>query len=166
VHATEGVWGLACDPWQLPAVDRILALKGRGADKGLIVIGADSSRFEHQLGQLKEPHRREILASWPGPHTWILPDDLYQPVVRGFRDTLACRVPGHAQARALCKAFGGTLISTSANSSGQPAIETEQEAERQFAGKVDYILSGEVDEPGRASTIHGLDGEILRQGDS
>jgi len=149
----------------VPAVEAILALKGRGADKGLIVIGADAGCFERQLGQLDDSHRLEALRSWPGPHTWILPDDVYPPVVRGFRATLACRVPGHVQARALCKAFGGTLISTSANASGQPAVETEPEAQRQFAGKVDYILSGEVDEPGRVSTIHGLAGEILRQGD-
>jgi len=140
----------------------VLALKGRAADKGLIVIGASASCFEHQMNQIDELRRRDILRSWPGAHTWILPDDVYPPLVRGYRDTLACRVPGHAQARALCEAFGATLVSTSANTSGQPAVETEQEANRQFACHVDYILPGEVLERGRASTIHGLNGEILR----
>jgi len=162
LHATEGVWGLACDPWQMDAVRKILLLKKRRADQGLIVIGASARCFERQLTQMDERRRAEILNSWPGPHTWVLPDDSYPAIVRGYRDTLACRVPGHAQARALCAAYGGTLVSTSANEAGQPAITSAAEAERQFADRVDYLLPGEVQDPGRASTIHGLGGEILR----
>ena len=37
-HATEGVWGLACDPFNRKAVDRILTIKGREAAKGMLLI--------------------------------------------------------------------------------------------------------------------------------
>lgn len=162
LHATEGVWGLACDPWNPAAVEKILRLKGRQADKGLIVIAASPRCFDSQLNQVDEAHREQILKSWPGPHTWILPDEIYPPVVRGHRSTLACRVPGHAQARRLCEVFGGTLVSTSANKTRRPAITSAEAAEEHFGDEVDYLLPGEVLEPGRASTIHGLGGEILR----
>ena len=162
LHATEGVWGLACDPWQEHAVAKVLALKSRAADKGLIVIGASDEAFRLQLDQVSVQHRRAVLASWPGAHTWILPDDSLPKIIRGDRDTLACRVPGHSQARALCDLFGGLLVSTSANTAGQPAITKRAEAEQAFAERVDYVLPGEVDNAGAASIIHGLAGEILR----
>ncbi len=162
LHATEGVWGFACDPFDLSAVEKVLAIKGRAAEKGFIVIGADWHAFARQLAQVSEARRQDIISSWPGAHTWILPDDIYPPVIRGHRDTLACRVPGHRQARALCREFGATLVSTSANIAGQPSISSAEVAYGEFSTAVDYVLRGSVINPGRASTIHGLDGEILR----
>ena len=162
LHATEGVWGFACDPWCAEAVDRILQIKKRQASKGFIVIGAEEGDFAHQLMGVSSCQREQVLASWPGRHTWILPDQEYPEMVRGFRQTLACRVPGHAQARALCAEFGGTLVSTSANVAGLPEITEAHEAQQRFAGNVDYVLPGEVGEAGCASIIHGLDGAILR----
>ena len=48
-HATEGVWGLACDPFDCQAVARILAIKGRSPDKGLILIGGSADCFAPEL---------------------------------------------------------------------------------------------------------------------
>lgn len=42
LHATEGVWGLACDPFNASAVSRLLDLKGRAVGKGLILIGTSA----------------------------------------------------------------------------------------------------------------------------
>ncbi len=164
LHATEGVWGFACDPFQPTAVEKILAIKGRQAAKGFIVIGAEPAAFADQLAQVSVAHRGRVQASWPGAHTWILPDDRYPSMIRGERPTLACRVPGHVQARALCNAFGATLVSTSANRSGEAPLTRAAQAEREFGAQVDYFLWGEVDRAGSASTIYGLQGEILRAG--
>ncbi len=162
LHATEGVWGFACDPFCAGAIDRIFELKNRPASKGLVLIGADASVFDAQLAAVDADHAAAVRASWPGHHTWVLPDTSYPEVVRGGRDTVACRVPGHAQARALCRAFGGALISTSANLSGEPPIIESEIARRDFGALVDVFLPGEVGDAGRASTIHDLDGKILR----
>ena len=161
LHATEGVWGFACDPKQQSALARLLELKARDQRKGMILIADRDEWFQSQLEGL--PHAQEILASWPGPHTWVLPNhNIYSDLVTGGRSTVACRVPGHAQARDLCAAFGGPLISTSANVSGQePVLEFEVGC-HEFAEQVDCILRGAVLNPGQPSTIHGLDGEILR----
>ncbi len=162
LHATEGVWGFACDPFCAAAIDKIFTLKNRPASKGLVLIGAAASVFETQLAAVDATHAAEVRASWPGHHTWILPDTSFPDEVRGGRETIACRVPGHAQARALCAAFGGALISTSANLSGCPPITEGETARRDFGALVDYFLAGEVGSAGRASTIHDLDGKILR----
>lgn len=162
LHATEGVWGLACDPWSEQAVQRVLSIKQRSADKGLIVIAAQSDVFAPLLAQLSVQQREDIEATWPGPHTWILPDQTFPSWVRGVHPSVACRVPGHAQARALAREFAGPLVSTSANIAGQPSITEQAVAFAQFAQRVDYALPGEVGERGRASTIHQLDGSVLR----
>ena len=118
--------------------------------------------FAAQLANLVADHRDEVIASWPGHHTWVLPDDFYPAEVRGQRRTLACRVPDHAQARELCAGFAAPLVSTSANLSGKPGIVSAAQAHAQFAGVVDFVLPGEVGAAGKASTIHGLDRTILR----
>ncbi len=162
LHATEGVWGFACDPFNADAVEAVLAIKGRQADKGFIVIGAQAHYFSDQLEGLSEAQKQAIQATWPGAHTWILPDTIYPDIIRGGRTTLACRVPGHSQARDLCELIGNTLISTSANRSGEPSLTTQTQAEEVFGEQVGYVLPGAVLNPGKASTIHSLDGAVLR----
>ena len=85
VHATEGVWGFACDPFNEDAVLRVLALKQRSVDKGLIVIGAGAEDFARQLMQIASARRAVVTASWPGRHTWVLPNVDYPKWVTGGR---------------------------------------------------------------------------------
>ena len=161
LHATEGVWGFACDPFSREAFDKILQIKGREEAKGVLLIAAQSEVFAAQLADLG--HRQAVEASWPGHHTWVLPNkDAFAPWITGGRDTVACRVPAHEQARQLCAAFQGPLVSTSANRSGAPAITTQTAAFNEFAAEVDCCLAGAVSGAGKSSTIHGLDGTILR----
>ena len=40
-YPTEAVWGLGCDPFNQQAVLKLLALKQRPMDKGLILIAAN-----------------------------------------------------------------------------------------------------------------------------
>ena len=167
LHAAEGVWGLACDPFDPLAVHRLLELKGRPVGKGLIVIGHSAEVFTPELGGLVEGARQTVLGSWPGPETWILPNRRFPPWITGDHDGVAVRVPGHPQARALSAAFGGPLVSTSANPSGRPAPTTLIQARSRLAGRgfpedLDYVLPGAVQVPGAASRIRTLSGETLR----
>src|SRR6218665_315978 len=74
-YPTEAVWGLGCDPFDETAVMRLLAIKQRPVDKGLILIAADLAQLQPLLDLPAMPETRlaEVLASWPGPHTWVLP---------------------------------------------------------------------------------------------
>ena len=162
-HATEGVWGLSCDPMDAGAVEKILNIKGRDRAKGLIVIGGDVATFAPELADLESAMRAQICDTWPGPHTWILPNVRFSEAVTGGRETVACRVPGHSQARALAARFGSPIVSTSANRSGEVAATEEAEVRRLFSSEVDFILPGQVLNPGVPSTIHTLHGETLRR---
>ena len=72
-HATEGVWGLACDPYNDDAVRRVLAIKGREAAKGMLLIGGGPTDFQAALEELTPKIMAQVLASWPGHVTWLLP---------------------------------------------------------------------------------------------
>ena len=45
-YPTEAVWGLGCDPWDEEAVERLLLLKGRSVDKGLILVADNIRQFD------------------------------------------------------------------------------------------------------------------------
>jgi L-threonylcarbamoyladenylate synthase len=170
VHATEGVWGLACDPQNPAAIRRLLDLKRRPASMGLILIGAGAVQFERELAGLPAIEREQVLTSWPGPVTWVVPNRGFSSLITGGRFTVALRVPGHPQARALCRAFGGPLVSTSANLSGRPAARNRFLAGKRLAEMRDldprhahlYLLPGETLGRGVASEIRTVAGQRLR----
>ena len=167
LHATEGVWGLACDPFDAQAVGRLLDLKGRSVDKGLILIGSEARDFGPELAAVAPSQRQAVEESWPAAETWILPNRRFPYWITGEHAGVAVRVPGHPQARALSAEFGGPLVSTSANPSGLPAPASALRARSifqraQFPGGADYILPGEVLVPGSPSRIRTLSGEALR----
>ncbi len=162
-HACEGVWGLACDPFSRYATSRILRIKQRKSDKGLIVIGSKSGDFNAEISALDFNRRSEVEASWPGPETWVAPTNRFPDWITGGRTTIAFRVPGSPQARQLCRAFGGVLVSTSANRSGFPPAMTENEVARLLAKSIDYILPGHVGKNRRPSRIrNAITGAVLR----
>ena len=153
-HATEGVWGLACDPLNANAVVRIVELKGRSASKGLIVIAGSDADFEAELAELEPTATERIRRSWPGAVTWILPTSRFPAGVTGGRKTIAARVPDHAQSRALASTFGGPIVSTSANRTGETPCRSEAQVLETLGAEVDYVLSGTLgNRAGRPSQI-------------
>lgn len=174
LHATEGVWGLACDPWNPESVQRLLAWKGRPMDKGLIVIGAGPDTFRAELDELGAGSREQVLSSWPGAVTWLLPGGRFPAWITGGRPTVAARVPAHPQARALCEAFGGALVSTSANRSGRPPARRSLQAQafrrdlqrRGLLIRRDpgfYLLPGQTLGYRGPSEIRAVDGASIRR---
>ena len=162
-HATEGVWGLCCDPRNIKSVQKILKIKQRPKNKGLILIGGSVAFFDLELSTLGLDKRKEIEECWPGHHTWVLPNtNNYSVCVTGGRDTVACRVPDHMQARSLSSQFGGPIVSSSANFSGAPELKTEQDVRREFLSIVDFILPGTIGNASGPSAIHTLEGSLLR----
>lgn len=144
-YPTEAVWGLGCDPFDPAAVQRLLALKQRPQAKGMILIAADLDQLLPwiDLSRLPESRQAEVLASWPGPHTWTVPcRDTVPEGLRGDHDTLAVRVTAHPVAATLCRAFGGPLVSTSANLAGEPPALREEDLTSQVRAGIAGWLPG------------------------
>ncbi|WP_322469658.1 Sua5/YciO/YrdC/YwlC family protein [Hydrogenophaga sp. SNF1] len=136
-YPTEAVFGLGCDPFNAAAVQRIYRLKRRPTTQGFLLIAASEAQLDPFVdwARLAPEALAEVRASWPGPHTWVLPRGASAPaVVAGAHQGIAVRVTAHGPAAGLCRAAGGALVSTSANRHGQPAARSVAELWQQFAG--------------------------------
>ncbi|MFN2288077.1 MAG: L-threonylcarbamoyladenylate synthase [Chromatocurvus sp.] len=154
---TEAVWGLSCDPWNVAAVDRLLGMKQRPAHKGLILVAADLAQVAPFLQTLRPSLQRKVILSWPGPNTWLLPHrDLLPETVTGEHTTVAVRVTAHPRLSALCRAWGGALVSTSANKAGSQAPRDLFQVRRYFSAGLDAVLPGAVDRAARPSVIRDV----------
>lgn len=165
-YPTEAVYGLGCDPLDARAVMRLLELKQRPIEAGLILIAADFAQVEAFLEPLSSALRRKVFATWPGPVTWLLPARPDVPTwLRGRHNSLAVRVTAHAGCAALCRAFGGPLVSTSANPRGRAPARTSLQIHRYFNAAIDYLLPGPLGARARPSAIRDArTGKILRNG--
>ena len=154
---TEAVWGLSCDPANEAAVSRVLALKQRPVSKGLILVAADEDQFGFLLADLPADQRRRLSDSWPGPFTWLVPHrNRVAAWIHGDHDTVAVRVSDHPVVRALCLAWGGPLVSTSANPGGARPPVAAFQVRRYFGERLDAILPGSVGGAGRPTVIRDL----------
>ncbi len=165
-HPTEAVWGLACNPLDEQAVLRVLALKQRPVAKGLILVASEFDQLEPFVEPVYGSKRARIETSWPGPITWLMTARPGCPSwVRGVHTTVAVRVTAHALTRALCDAFGGPLVSTSANPATRPPARTAQRVRQYFGQTVDYLLAGATDARARPSEIRDAEtGAVIRNG--
>ena len=106
-YPTEGVWGLGCEPSDEVAVQRLLDLKHREREKGLILVAGNQLQFDWLLEDLPESQRNRLTLSWPGAVTWLVPHRGRVPEwISGQHDTVALRVSAHPVVRNLCLAYG------------------------------------------------------------
>ena len=125
---TDTFYGLAVDPTQPAAVQKIFAIKGRRQGEALPVIAVSIEDVEQFSGPLAAPEARLAARFWPGPLSILLPAPAnVDEAVHGGTGTLAVRVPAHPVARALAGAFGAPITATSANRSGQPPARSAGE---------------------------------------
>ena len=168
-YPTEAVWGLGCDPHNEAAFQHILDLKQRPIEKGVILLAGDLAQVEHLLDALTPTIRQQVIASWSNRKlteratTWLLPSDASIPQwITGQHPLVAVRVTTHPLCVALCKAFDGFVVSTSANPAGlTPALNLAQ-AQAYFGAAIDY-LQGDLSlsqEPSRI--LNALTGEVIR----
>jgi L-threonylcarbamoyladenylate synthase len=165
-YPTEAVFGLGCLPDRTDALERLLAMKSRDPDQGLILIGASYDQLRPFVDDLDPEVEARVLASWPGAVSWVLParQGLHQLVTGGL-GTVCVRVPDHAQARELCATLGSAITSTSANRRGEPPARDAAAVVQTLGELVDLVLDGPTGGRESPSEIRdGLSGESLRPG--
>lgn len=163
-YPTEAVYGLGCDPAQSEAVMALLAMKQRSPDKGLILIAHTPDAFAGYIadGVPEEAWQRARL-SWPGPATWVFPAKAAVPsCLRGTHSSIALRVSNHPIVQELCSAFGGCIVSTSANVASQPPCKDAAEIDASFP-KIAGIVSGPLGNLSRPTVVRDvLTGHLIR----
>lgn len=142
VYPTEAVMGIGCDPDNESALMSLLAIKNRPVEKGVILIADSYSRLLPYVDDnaIRQDRRTQIISSWPGPVTWLLPKSAGAPAwITGEHSKIAVRVTNHPVVRQLCEKLGKPLVSTSANPSGQAPARNQQEARAYFGDSVVYV---------------------------
>lgn len=161
VYPTEAVMGIGCDPDNADAIEKLLNLKQRPQNKGLILVASSYSQLLPYVNDdaIRQDRRAEIFSSWPGPITWLLPKGEHASEwVTGENHTIAVRVTAHPTVRDICNVIDKPLVSTSANPTGLVPALTAAQAAQYFGQKVKYI-AGEIGQESKPSTIK--DGETL-----
>ncbi|MGD1053423.1 MAG: L-threonylcarbamoyladenylate synthase [Candidatus Dormibacteria bacterium] len=164
VIPTDTVYGLAGDPSNPEAVERIYAIKGRPPQLELNLLASDISQLDG-LVEMDAVAQGLAGAFWPGPLSLVCPVGARHLAIPRSGGTLMVRVPGHALLRHLL-AETGPVASTSANRHGMPPAATAGAAEADLAGDVAGALDGGPS-TGMASTIIDLSSRpprVLRQG--
>jgi L-threonylcarbamoyladenylate synthase len=157
VFPTETFYGLAADPSNRAAIERLLSAKGRPSARTLPLVVGSMEELVARFPPFPEAARLLAKSFWPGPLTLALPapQGLHEAVV-SERGGAAVRVPGGACARALAQRFGGLLTATSANRSGMPPARRPEQVDEALAGSVSLLLDGGETPGGLPSTVIDL----------
>lgn len=195
VYPTEGVYGLGCDPNNNTALNNILKLKQRDSNKGLILIAASIEQLEYYIdfSDVSIDILDQIKQSWIGTGvsdfvTWIISINknnfnkinklLYCSSYdenNNINYTLAVRVTKHPVVIELCNKFGGPIVSTSANISGEEPISSisininnnknklEYKIKKIFDNKISGIVEGNLGGYTKSSRIiDSRTGKVVR----
>jgi len=155
-YPTEAVYGLGCNPLDEEAVLKLLTLKKRSVDKGLILIASSIEQLDPYL-QLTDDIVSRVQASWPGPVTWIIPAQPWVPQwLTGKHSSLAVRVTDHPIASSLCEENEGPLVSTSANTSARPPATKSWQVTKNLNHTGLFIVPGEVGKLKQATPIYDV----------
>ena len=168
VFPADTVYGLACDPEDPEAVQRLYALKGRPPDKPAAVMFFDRERALAALPELGPRTRAAAAALLPGGVTLLVPNPAHRfPLACGpDPGTLGLRVP-------VVPALQGArvaVLQSSANHAGGPDARTVDAVPGDIrAGAALVLDAGPL--PGVPSTVVDLrafeasgDWGVVRQG--
>jgi L-threonylcarbamoyladenylate synthase len=167
---TDTFYGLAADPFNLRAVDRVYDIKSRSRHKPLsLLIGSVDQAVE--LAQ-PLPHGFYTLARrfWPGPLTIIVKASSKLPLkVTANTGNVALRVPNAKIPLAVVTAAQIPITATSANLSGATECTTAVAVRDQLQDRISIIVDGGDSPRDVASTIidlsdSGSGWRILREG--
>lgn len=165
-YPTEAVWGLGCDPSNETAVMKLLDIKQRPVEKGMILVASDVAQLRDwiALDQLPDARVQAVLDSWPGPNTWVVPaGSRARPWITGAHTSLAVRVSAHPLVARLCQAWGGPLVSTSANLAGHEPARRRDQLDPALLARIDGVLDGATGALAQPTCIRvAASGEILR----
>ena len=165
---TETSYGLAVEPFNDTALDRLFILKKRPPSKPVLVLIDSLERLKYLVTEIPEVYEPLIRSFWPGPLTLIFPalPTLPQLVTAGT-GTIGVRVSSHRLATGICQRAGGAITATSANISGTQPARNSQQIQMMFDNRVDMIVDGgTLNQTPPSTVITELNGSLkpIREG--
>ncbi len=169
IYPTDTVYGLGCDITNTKALEKIAKIKGVKLEKAnFSFICNDLSNLSDYVKQIDTPTFKLLKRALPGPYTFILEGNTNLPKAFKKKKTVGIRVPDNNIARALVKALGNPIISTSIKDEDE-VIEYTTDPEliyEKWQNKVDLVINGGYGD-NQGSTVIDLSKdtiEIIREG--
>ncbi|MDO4432902.1 MAG: L-threonylcarbamoyladenylate synthase [Aerococcaceae bacterium] len=143
---TETVFGLGAIAHSDKAVERVFQAKGRPSDNPLIVHVASVEAVDELVAEVNEMAARLMQTFWPGPLTIIFPakEGMFSSYVSAGKDTVALRMPDHADTLRLIETVGFPLVGPSANVSGRPSPTSVEHVVHDFQDKIAGVLQSKT----------------------
>jgi len=163
-YPTDTVYGLGCDPFDVGAVKRLIAVKGeRNKPLPILVDGVESAE---RVARLDRTARMLIDHFWPGALTVVVTKREAVPHEVTLGESVGVRCPNSRMALELIRLCGGYLIGTSANITGERPCKNASEVIAQIGPKLDAVLDGGETLGIESTVVRPLDGmvRVLRRG--
>ena len=152
-YPTDTMYGLAVDPRNDSAVERLFEVKSRDRSAAVALIASDVAQAQ-EAGVFGASELALARGFWPGPLTIVVPaSSKLSPALTGDLQTVGVRVPAHAVAQALARAFASCITATSANLSGRSPALTADEVAAAFGTRIDAVIDAGPAPGGAPSTI-------------
>ena len=167
---TDTFYGLAADPVNLRAVERIYEIKNRSKHKPLSLLIESIDQAEDLARDLPDEFYTLARKYWPGPLTMIVKAGSRIPLkVTANTGNVALRLPAAGIPVAIVQTLGFPITATSASLAGASECTTAENMRNQMGERVGMIVNGGPTPREVATTIvdlsHGHDGwQIIREG--
>ncbi|MCY7420333.1 MAG: Sua5/YciO/YrdC/YwlC family protein [Chitinophagaceae bacterium] len=151
LYPTDTVWGLGCDATNDNAVKKLIRLKGKPGQKGLIVLlSTERDVLQYVAGPDMELFN--FLQQQTRPTTVIYNDGLnVADEVLDSDGNIAIRIAHEDFCRHLIKRFRKPIVATSANFHGEPTPQNFSQVNPQLVQQVDYTVKFRQQDVGIAS---------------
>jgi len=160
---TDTFYGLAADPFNLRAVERVYDIKTRSRHKPLSLLIESTDQAEELAKPLPEEFYALARKFWPGPLTIIVKAGSRLPLkVTANTGNVALRVPNAKIPLAVVTAAAIPITATSANLSGASECTSAQQVRDQLKGRLNIIVDGGDSPRDIASTIVDLSDDVAR----
>ncbi|VAW64089.1 Threonylcarbamoyl-AMP synthase [hydrothermal vent metagenome] len=142
-YPTESVYGLGCDPLSEHAVNRILQLKQRPVEKGLILLASNLQQLLAFVEISRDEEKK--ISDFKAPMTWLVKKSIQTPSwISGRHSKVAIRISQHPLVQQLCQQLAQPIVSTSANPSNKKPANSVLQARHYFRNNIDMYLNGET----------------------
>jgi tRNA threonylcarbamoyl adenosine modification protein (Sua5/YciO/YrdC/YwlC family) len=160
---TDTFYGLAADPFNLRAVERVYDIKTRSRHKPLSLLIESTDQAEELAKPLPQEFYALARKFWPGPLTIIVKAGSRLPLkVTANTGNVALRVPNAKIPLAVVTAAAIPITATSANLSGASECTSAEQVRDQLKGRLNIIVDGGNSPRDVASTIVDLSDEASR----
>ncbi|MEC7654350.1 MAG: Sua5/YciO/YrdC/YwlC family protein [Bacteroidota bacterium] len=141
LHASDTVWGLACDASNSDAIAKLRSLKGRDEGTPILVIASDDGMIQNHVESVPEA-AWDLYDAADRPTTIVLPGGRgVDSSILGPGGSLAVRRINEPWCEFVIRGLGKPIASSSANLSGVPTPKSFSDIDSSIAVGVDFVSS-------------------------